>query len=253
MGRPARRTASFTTEDRLVEVVTPPLARFRITVGPSRGEHPLPDPFAPGIRVLPGERGGQLDPASALLEIALVPGADGLKMPREISFERRREHCDAILVALSTPHHNLIPGEIDVLDAQAAAFEQAKSRSVEQRNHEPWCAGQRGEDCGDLLARQDYWQTFRALGPDDAVEPRQVDLENVPVEEEEGAKRLVLRGRGDAPIDGQRAQEARDLGGAHLGRVALAMEEDVAPDPRDVRRLGARAAWCERLLHGTVG
>ena len=42
-------------------------------------------------------------------------------------------------------------------------------------------------------------------------------------------------------LDRQGGEEARDLGRAHRGRVALAVEEDVATDPRDVDLLGAAA------------
>src|SRR3989454_1821467 len=48
-----------------------------------------------------------------------------------------------------------------------------------------------------------------------------------------------LRGRGDLPLDGEGAQEARDFGRPHVGGVARVVEEDVAADPRDVGLLGA--------------
>jgi hypothetical protein len=41
--------------------------------------------------------------------------------------------------------------------------------------------------------------------------------------------------------DGKRREELGDLGGAHLGGMALTVEDDVAPDPADVRLLGAAA------------
>jgi hypothetical protein len=40
-------------------------------------------------------------------------------------------------------------------------------------------------------------------------------------------------------MNGKRGQECRDLGGAQLSRVALAVEEDVPLDPMDVGPLGA--------------
>src|SRR5256885_6956529 len=59
--------------------------------------------------------------------------------------------------------------------------------------------------------------------------------------EEQGAQRLVLRGRGDFPLDGEEREERGDFSGTHLGRMALAVEEDVALDPVDVRLFGAAA------------
>src|SRR4029453_5961123 len=46
---------------------------------------------------------------------------------------------------------------------------------------------------------------------------------------------LVLSGGGDLAVNGERGQECADLGGAHLHRMALALEEDIALDPVDVR------------------
>src|SRR5439155_2689779 len=73
------------------------------------------------------------------------------------------------------------------------------------------------------------------------LEPREADAEHLTVEEEQRAQRLVLGGGGHVALDRQGGEEARDLGRAHRGRVALAVEEDVAMDPRDVDLLGAAA------------
>jgi len=49
---------------------------------------------------------------------------------------------------------------------------------------------------------------------------------------------LILGGGRDLVLHGQRHQEARNLAGAHLGGVPLAVEEDEPPDPVDVGFLG---------------
>ena len=92
-----------------------------------------------------------------------------------------------------------------------------------------------------LIPRQDDGQAQRALGPDDLVHPREIDCQDLPVQEEQGAQRFVLRGRGDLPLDREGTQEARDFGRPHVGGVALVVEEDVATDPRDIGLLGAAA------------
>jgi hypothetical protein len=46
---------------------------------------------------------------------------------------------------------------------------------------------------------------------------------------------------GDLPIDRERREELRDFLSAHLSGVALVVEDDEAPDPGDVRLLGATA------------
>jgi len=61
------------------------------------------------------------------------------------------------------------------------------------------------------------------------------------IKKQQRAEGLVLGGGRDFVVDGERRQERGDLGGAHLSRVALAVEEDVPLDPMDVRLLGATA------------
>ena len=97
------------------------------------------------------------------------------------------------------------------------------------------------EDGTDLLASQDDGQVMRALRVDEVVQPGDVLLEDLAVEKEERAEGLVLRRCRDLPIDGQRRQKVRELRRSHLGRMALAVEEDVAADPGDIRLLGATA------------
>jgi hypothetical protein len=45
------------------------------------------------------------------------------------------------------------------------------------------------------------------LGPHNALDEGEFDLEHIAVEEEQGAQRLVLRGGRDAPLDGQVREE----------------------------------------------
>src|SRR6266545_4170363 len=53
--------------------------------------------------------------------------------------------------------------------------------------------------------------------------------------------RLVLGRSGHLAVNRQKAQEARDLRRAHFHRVTLAVEQDVTPDPRDIRFFGPPA------------
>jgi hypothetical protein len=87
------------------------------------------------------------------------------------------------------------------------------------------------------------------LGAHDRAEPGEIDLEHLTVQEQERAEGLVLRGGRHASVHGQPGQEARDLRRSQLDRVALAVEDNVAPDPRDVALLGAPAAGAQRLAH----
>jgi hypothetical protein len=110
---------------------------------------------------------------------------------------------------------------------------------MEKGGREPGRPVKLGDDQAHLVAGQDGWEPSRSLGSDHVVEPGQVLLEDVAVEEQESVQRLVLGRGGNLALDGQGTQEARDLGGAHLEGMRLAMEADVPADPPDVGRLGA--------------
>jgi hypothetical protein len=56
-----------------------------------------------------------------------------------------------------------------------------------------------------------------------------------------GRCRGRLGGGGNLPLNGERGQECGDFRGAHLRRMTLAVEEDVALDPVDIGLLGASA------------
>ena len=54
----------------------------------------------------------------------------------ELGLDGVGQHRGAILVALAAPHEDLVAAEVDVLDAQAAALEQAQAGAVEQGRHQ---------------------------------------------------------------------------------------------------------------------
>ena len=128
------------------------------------------------------------------------------------------------------PFHDQVGPEVDVLDAQARTFEQAQAGAVEQQDQEVGDAAEVLQDGSDLVPGHDNRQVLRPPGTHHLVKPRQVLLEHHAVEKEQGRQRLVLGGGGDVPLDGQRGQELRDFPGPHLDGIALAVEENVAPD-----------------------
>ena len=77
------------------------------------------------------------------------------------------------------------------------------------------------EHCRHLLAAEHNGETRRSFGADDVFEARQVDPEDVPVEEQQRAERLILRGRRHAPLHGQARKERGHLRRGHLDRVTL--------------------------------
>ncbi len=218
------------------------LVGLAVQVGAGGREDPLPDPLAAGARVLASEGPGQLHPARASADVGFVLVADRLEVLGEVTAGGGGQHRHAILGAFAGAHRDLVAPEVHVLHPQAQGFEQPQAGAIQEQRREARGSVERVDDDLHLRAGQHDRDALGILGPHDVVEPRQLLLENLAIEEEQRAQRLVLRGRGDIAVDGQIAQEARDLGGAHLGRMALAVEDDVAPDPSDVGLLRAEAA-----------
>jgi hypothetical protein len=75
----------------------------------------------------------------------------------------------------------------------------------------------------------------------ETVEPRQLDAEHVPIEEQQRTERLVLRRGAHAPILGQVREKSSDLGGPQHRGMTFVVKQDVSLDPEDVRLLGAAA------------
>jgi len=76
----------------------------------------------------------------------------------------------------------------------------------------------------------------------------QLNSEDLAIEEEEGAERLILRGSRDVFFHCQVSEEGPDFGSAHVPGVTFAVEENEAPDPIHVGLLGA-----ERGVFATDG
>jgi len=94
---------------------------------------------------------------------------------------------------------------------------------------------------------QDNRQVFWSPGSNDVVEPGQALMQDVAVENQQRAQRLVLARCVHLPFDSERAEKLRDLGPAHLGRMPLAVKQDEATDPSDIGLLGAPTAVAQPI------
>jgi hypothetical protein len=163
--------------------------------------------------------------------------AHPLEMTRQVHLDHRRKQGHTILLSFTSPHEDLIGAEVHVLRPEPSAFQQAQSGPVQDGRHEPRRSLELVQDGPDLLTGEDDRKPPRDLGAHDTVEPWDVSLEYRAVEEQQGAQRLVLRRRADVAADREPRKKAGDLGGSHLRGMPLPVEEDVAPDPADVRLL----------------
>ena len=102
-------------QDRLVQVMPPPLPGLGVYVDARGGEHPLPSPLATGVRILAPECVRQRHPAGAGGEVALVLAAHRFDNAPERVVQDGGYHGATIAIAFAGAHHDLIPTEVDVL------------------------------------------------------------------------------------------------------------------------------------------
>src|SRR5262249_57636561 len=78
-------------------------------------------------------------------------------------------------------------------------------------------------------------------------EAGQIAVEDVTVEKEQCAQRLIVGRRRHLALDREEAEKLRDFWRPHLGGMALAVKQDVPADPSDVGLLGAAAAVAQPI------
>ncbi len=119
-----------------MEVMPTALPGQPISVDARGGEDPLPDPLPAGVGVLPYQGGRQFDPTGPGREVMSVLDPNGFEVLQEPGLGNTGEHGDPVLVALAAPDHDLVRGEVDVLDAKPATFQDPEAGTVQQRGHE---------------------------------------------------------------------------------------------------------------------
>ena len=159
---------------------------------------------------------------------------DDIEMRGQLDADDGRERRDSVLVAFAGANDDLVPPEIDVFHPKPSAFQETQAGTIEQDGHEAGSATELTDDRPHFVTGEYDRQSHRSPGAHDIVEPRQILPKYFAVEEEQGAQRLILGGRGNVALDGQRAQILGQLRGTHPGRMTLPVKENVAPNPRDV-------------------
>jgi hypothetical protein len=152
-----------------------------------------------------------------------------------------RQHSHAVLVALAAADDELSQLEVDVFHAQLQRLLQAKTAAVENRADEPVLVLEPGENSAHFLVRHDDRQPARGLRAHDVLQPRQLQLQYLLVQEQERRQGLVLGGRRNLAGDGQISQERLEFGRAHGPRMPPAMEQYESAYPMQVLLLCAVA------------
>src|SRR5262245_24907984 len=236
LGMAARQggSANRALEDGFVEVMAAPLAGLAIDVAARGRKQPLPRPLAPRVRIFSGQSVGQFDPAGSSLEVQPMLGSDGIQVLQKLRLDGSGHHGAAILVAFAGANDDLVAGSVQVRNAQPGALEEAESGAIEEEAHEPNHSLHVTEDGADFLTGQHDGQVLRTLHIDEVIEPRELLAKDLAVEKQERAQGLILRRCRHLAFDSQGIQEAGDFRSRHFGGMALAVEEEVAADPRNV-------------------
>ncbi len=179
-------------EDGFVEMVAAELVGFEVQVVAVGGEEPLPGPGLAGGGGFSVEGEWEFYPAGTALEILLVLFSYLLDVGSEGSVEGGGQDGETVLAAFAVTNGDLSGFEVEVFDAELEAFEEAKTRAVEQGSGEVFFSLELGEDGGDFGNGEDIWDALGTLGPNDGVEPGKIHLKDFSVEVEDGRECLVL-------------------------------------------------------------
>jgi hypothetical protein len=163
-----------------------------------------------------------------------------LELPLKRCLGSHREHRASVAVAFRTSDEDLEPLEIEILHAQVEAFVEAQTGAVEEEPNEAVHPLELPENGGDLGAAE-YLGQVRGPPCANEVERLEPELEDLSVQEEKSAERLVLRGSCDVSLRGEVRQKGADIPSVEFARMLATVEENEAPNPSDVGVLGAPA------------
>ncbi len=223
------------------QVVTLFDAAYRIGGNNRRRKDVLPGKFTVGIGVFPFKGIGKVDRAVAFREVKAVLGSYQFEMEAQRFEEDVGKHGDTVVFTLAITYNDLTIAEVQVFDAQAHDFHQAQSAAVHDLGHQFIGAVHISDHSFRLLPREDGGNVFgpgRTNGDEGSF--IQLDVENIAIQKEDGADRLVLCRSGDGfPVD-DIGDEVVDLCNPQFARMPFVMVQDVPAYPGNVGFFGTQ-------------
>jgi hypothetical protein len=184
---------------------------------------------------------GESDRPAAGVQSTGVQLFDVLAMRLSRGFDVLRQHGDAVFLALTIPHNDVMRGKIQVCDTETQPLEQTQPGTVASGAHDPGDTRALAQHLGNLVLGEDHWATLRLLGPHNVVPPADVVRASLLRQQQDGAEGLALRGGRPVPCDGQMRQAWLDVLQAHIARMTLAVQQHEAFDPTQRGVVGAYA------------
>ena len=162
-------------------------------------------------------------------------------MPLQRADQARWQHGNPVLVALAAADYELAARKVHVFHAQRQCLRQTQASTVKYSDDQARMPLELGIDALDFLLRQHHRQALRTPRPYDRIQQWQLDPEHMPVQEQQGLQRLILRRSRDLSLRCQPGQEGSDFRGSQLARMPTAVKADEPPDPAKIGLLGPNA------------
>jgi hypothetical protein len=144
----------------------------------------------------------EADAAEALGQVGLVQTLNALQVLFERLDHAIWQHCYTILVPLGVAHDDRATLEVNILDTQPQALQEAQAGAIEKPGLELIDAGKLGDHAQNLVLGQHGGQVLRFLGAHGVDGIGEFMVEDIAIEEKECGKGLILGGSGDMPFDG---------------------------------------------------
>ena len=189
------------------------------------GKDVLPEPFPVRIWVFVLESQGKINCPKAIQQVFLVDDLYIFQVNTQGLNERVRQDGEAVVLPFPISDDDLMVVKVYILDPQAQGFHDAQPASIHNLGNEPVGTGELGEQSFDFVLREDGGDCAGTLRSKPCKRGFiQLDVEGMPIEEEDGAECLILGGSGDFLFGCQVSEELTDLLGAHLARVAFVVK-----------------------------
>jgi hypothetical protein len=163
------------------------------------------------------------------------------EMRRQVRLYGLGQHGSTILLPFTTPDHDLIAVEVEVLHAQLQRLLQSEPRPVKQRDDDARDTRQLIQDGTNLIDTEHYRDPHRAVCMRHVLDSSGLKAKDLTIEKQQRAERLVLCRRADLRFNRKVREVPIYLVTAHLRRMPLTVIDNEQPYPRDVGFFGPAA------------